>query len=239
MKIRQLFFRLPLFLTAFLLVHPFVSAQTGIGAGTGISQDNLNEDDLTGSVVRGRVFYQNTGKPLRRGWISLRKIRELVEPKSDDTTAKIRTVGSYSNEKYVLTNDEGDFVMKSVKAGIYLPLIRVQGVLNPGYDEREYLNFQQITIDGASEIQTNIAVQRGGAISGRVLYADGDPVIGARIQMLIKKDERFTYFSGDQSATNSFVTDDRGFYRFTALPANEYVIFAAEPSVQNGSGSST
>ncbi len=244
MKIRRQFFRLIFLALFFLLNFSFVPAQQGSGSGIGtsgvMSPPYEKEDDTTGSVVRGRVFYQDTSRPVRRGWIGFQKIRELIEPKNDSSEGKITVVSrSYGNEKYVLTNDEGEFVMKGVKAGVYQPIVKVQGVLNPGYNDADNPNFQQITIDGVSEIQTNIGVQRGGAISGRVLYADGEPVIGARIQILTKKDERFTYFSGDQSGNNSFVTDDRGFYRFTALPANEYIVFVAELSSQNGSGNST
>ena len=242
MKVHRQFFRLTLLALVFFLGHSLAPAQEGSGTGIG-TKSTLNgfylpEDDTKGSVVRGRVFYQNTGKPLRRGWIGFQKIRELVEPKSKDETGKIMTVNrSYGNEKFVLTNDAGEFIMKGVEAGIYQPVVRVQGILNPGYEDRENPDFQQITIDGVSEIQTNIDVQRGGAISGRVSYADGDPVIGARMQILIKKDGRFSPFWG--GGLGSSVTDDRGFYRFSALPANEYFIFVTEPSVQNDSGSST
>ena len=191
--------------------------------------------------MRGRVFYQDTSRPVRRGWIGFHKVRELVEPKNDGNEGKIVAVSrSYGSEKYVLTNDDGEFVMKGVKAGIYQPIVKVQGVLNPGYNESENTDFQQITIDGASEIQTNIGVQRGGAISGRVLYNDGEPVIGARMQILTKKDSRYEPYSSDRNSfVNSSITDDRGFYRFTALPANEYFVFVTEPSVQTDSGSGT
>ncbi len=244
MEVREQFFRLTFLALVFFLGHSFAPAQEGSGTGIGttkvMSQPyRTEEDDTKGSVVRGRVYYQNTGKPLRRGWIGFHKIRELAEPNPDDKTGKIAVVSrSWGNEKYVLTNDAGEFVMKGVKSGIYQPIAKVQGVLNPGFNE-ENPNFQQITIDGVSEIQTNIGVQRGGAISGRVLYADGEPVIGARMQILIKRDSRYTPQSSDRNSFNSSITDDRGFYRFTALPANEYVIFVIEPSVQNDSGSGT
>lgn len=243
MKVREQFFRLTFLALVFFLGHSFAPAQEGNGTGIGTkSTPNgfyLPQDDTKGSVVRGRVFYQTTGKPLRRGWIGFQKIRELVVP-TKDADGKIATVSmSYGNEKYVLTNDEGEFVMKGVKAGVYQPIVKVQGILNPGYEDSENPNFQQITIDGVSEIQANFGVQRGGAISGRVLYADGDPVIGARMSILVKKDSRYQPYFGSQGGFSSSSTDDRGFYRFTALPANEYFIFVTESSVQNNSGGET
>ncbi len=244
MKVHKQFFRLTFLALVFFLGHSFAPAQegngTGIGVGRVLSQPyQTEEDDTKGSVVRGRVYYQNTGKPLRRGWIGFQKIRELVEQPKDANENIAPVSRSYGNEKYVLTNDEGEFVMKGVKAGIYQPTVKVQGILNPGYEDSENPNFQQITIDGVSEIQTNIGLQRGGAISGRVLHSDGEPVIGARMQILVKKDSRYTPQGSDRNSYSSSITDDRGFYRFTALPANEYVIFVTEQSVQNDSGSGT
>ena len=246
MTISQFLYRFSSLFIIFFCTLSIIFAQQGSGGGSGRtappppplpSGAYQTEDDTKGSVVRGRVFYQNTGKPLRRGWIGLTKIRELVEPQNTDKNApNVSVARSYGNEKYALTNDKGEFVLKGVKAGIYQPVAKVQGILNPGFNDPDNPNFQQITIDGISEVQANITVQRGGAISGRVLHADGEPVIGARMQILIKKNGRLMPFFGDRSGNNASVTDDRGFYRFTALPANEYVVYVTEPSVQNNAG---
>ncbi|MEO8073558.1 MAG: carboxypeptidase regulatory-like domain-containing protein [Acidobacteriota bacterium] len=244
---RKFYIQLSLLTLIFLCAQIFTYAQKGSGSGSGtVTRTTVappppprpyqQEDDTKGSVVRGRVVYQNTGKPLRRGWIGFYKIRELVEPPKD-AAGKIMTVArSYGTEKYVLTNDEGEFVMKGVKAGIYLPVVKVAGILNSDFSDVENPNFQQIAVDGVSEIQTNIGIQRGGAISGRVLYADGEPVIGARMQIFVKKDGRFMpHFSSVDSSITS-VTDDRGYYRFSALPSNDYFILVIESSIQsNGS----
>jgi hypothetical protein len=210
---------------------------------TGIGNASLGDkhDETGGSIVRGRAFYEDTGKPVRRGWIGFIKIRELVEKNEDNrSTAIIIGGGSYSAEKYVLTNDQGEFVIKGVKAGIYLPTLKVKGVLNPDYSDRQNPRFQQIPVDGTNEVEVSVGVRRGGSISGRILYSDGEPVIGAKVQIFIKRegaiDSYYSYSGGDSLTVT--VTDDRGFYRFAGLPANEYFVRVVEPSVHSGAGKS-
>lgn len=221
---------------------PPVSVRNGDGFKIG---DRNVDDSTTGSIVRGRAFYEDTGKPVRRGWIGFIKIRELVEKKTQSETREIYTVSSsggvYSGtDKYVLTDDDGEFVIKGVKAGIYLATFKVKGVLNPDISDRQNPLFQQIAVDGTNEVQVSVGVKRGGAISGRILYPDGEPVIGARVQ-IFKKQERLAETSSSYISPDSLtvtVTDDRGFYRFPGLPADEYFVRVIEPSIHNESGKS-
>lgn len=201
-----------------------------------------NEDDGKGSIVRGRAFYQDSNAPVRRGWIGLRKIRELVE-KTENQTGGNRAVvvaNDYSAAAYVLTNDEGEYIIKSVKAGIYQPIFKVQGILNPSFADRENMLFPQISVDGISEVSADVPARRGGAISGRISYADGEPVIGARVQITRKKEgENETVFRDYGSEDNTtYITDDRGIYRMSGLTAGEYYVRVVEPSVNNGSNAS-
>jgi hypothetical protein len=126
----------------------------GNGVGIGIGIGNRDEEK-TGATIRGRAFYEDTGKPVRRGWIGFIKIRELVEKKASDQRedAYILSGGnSYSAEKYVLTNDQGEFVIKGFKPGVYMPTLRVRGVLNPDVSDRQNPLFQQIPVDGVNEV---------------------------------------------------------------------------------------
>lgn len=200
----------------------------------------VNQDDDTGSIVRGRVFYRDSGFPVRRGWIGFRKIKELVEPPKSNNSGGGQGLGSpysYSADKYVLTNDQGEFEMKGVKSGIYQPYLKVQGVLNPEVFDRENPQFQQIAVDGVSEVQTSIGVLRGAAISGRILYSDGSPVIGAKVQ-IFKNEERITerYSYDDRNDITTEQTDDRGVYRFSSLPAGEYILRVTEPTLHGSPG---
>ena len=211
----------------------------GIGNGIGVGIRN-RDDEKTGSIIRGRAFYEDTGKPVRRGWIGFIKIRELIEKKAADQTGETLVINgdrSDNAERYVLTNDQGEFVIRGFKAGIYIPTLKVKGVLNPDVSDRQNPLFQQIPVDGVNEVQVTVGVKRGGAISGRILYPDGEPVIGAKVQ-IFKKRERMTDSSPSYTGSDSLtvaVTDDRGFYRFAGLPAEEYFVRVVEPSVHSES----
>jgi 5-hydroxyisourate hydrolase-like protein (transthyretin family) len=201
------------------------------GSGDG----SIREKETRGSIVRGRAFYEDTGKPVRRGWIGFIKIRELVVKEDEETGAILSSGGSYGAEKYVLTNDQGEFVLKGVKAGVYISTLKVKGVLNPEVYDRQNPLFPHISIDGTNEVQVNVAVKRGGAVSGKIYYPDGEPVIGAKVQIL-KKQEKVNENSSSYAASDSItvaVTDDRGFYRFAGLPAYEYYVRVIEPSVHS------
>lgn len=199
------------------------------------------DDDDKGSIVRGRAFYQNTTSPVRRGWIGLVKIRELVEKRADDTKEGVAVAvggygGSRESDNYVLTNDEGEFVMKGVKAGIYQPTFKVQGILNPTSADRENPIYPLITVDGINEVNAQIPARRGGSVSGRISYYDGEPVIGAKVIAVMKKESESNnrYEYGSESKTVD-ITDDRGFYHFAGLPADEYFVRVIESSVHNES----
>lgn len=219
---------------------PPLPAVRGQGSGYDVGMASGTKDDDKGSIVRGRVFYRDSGFPVRRGWIGFRKIKELIEPpQSADESPKIVVPYSYGNEKYVLTNDQGEFEMKGVKSGIYQPFLKVQGILNPDFTDRENPQFQQIAVDGVSETQTSIGVQRGAAIGGKILYSDGSPVIGAKVQVF-KNEERISEnysYGGDDITTEK--TDDRGVYRFSGLPAGEYILRVTEPTLHGSSGKAT
>ncbi len=198
-----------------------------------VSSRPVNSEDEKGSTVRGRVVYRDTGRPVRHGWVGFSKIRELVAPPEDENSAKaVLTVASSRSDadKYTLTDGNGEFVLKNIKAGIYQAIVKVPGVLNPDYSDRENPEFQPFAIDGVSEIQTEIGVRRGAAISGRVLYPDGEPIIDAKVQVFAKDKpliERYSYGS-DRDNIMVASTDDRGFYRFTGLPAGEYIVRVTE-----------
>lgn len=174
------------------------------------------------SIIRGRIVYEDNGKPVRRGEISLLTAESLTNliPKA-------------------ITNDSGEFELKGVRAGNYYPLINVPGVLNPndyeGFfsagEQRDVSAakldtfFKRIVTDGVNEAQVVILAKRAGAISGRATFSDGDPAPGIRVQALRKAAD---LFEGPRSTGVADLlnakTDDRGFYRFSGLPPGEYII---------------
>lgn len=190
------------------------------------------------ATVRGRVIYEDTGRPVRRATITL-----LVQ--------------RGGGEKSSLTDNNGNFEIKEVKAGAYIPMVIAPGVLNPiayidfsRFGERSpdsenelfddiRKNFQEVVTNGINDTETTILVKRGGAIGGRILYSNGDPAVGVRVELLRKIEGKYVQVVSDlflasfERSSIGGKTDDRGVYRFAGLPAGEYLVKAVEPAIHS------
>lgn len=217
--------------------EPDISPSTTVRAIPSVTP--VTSEEKKGSTIRGRVFYRDTGKPVRRGWVGFVKIKELIElPVSKDSPKMTKPFGSGNSnaDNYALTNAEGAFVIKDINSGIYQAIVKVSGILNPTVFDRENPEFQQFAIDGISETYVNVTARRGASISGVVTYSDGDPVVGAKVQALKKNFSYSEYIPGNSPDDITVTeTDDRGFYRFTGLPERDYVIQVTERSFHSDS----
>lgn len=183
------------------------------------------------STVRGRVFYEDTGRAVRRASIML----------------MAKNLGGGGREVSGLTDNNGYFQIKNVAAGTYYAFVNAPGVISPlafaditkqkdGLEEAVE-GFPPIIVSGVGDLDVQIPARRGGAVSGRVMYADGDPVIGVKVEIMRRVEKRFvgvipsfsSIFSMMMgSGGGGFQTDDRGFYRFAGLPAGDYIIKVSE-----------
>lgn len=194
------------------------------------------------SIVRGRVVYEDSGRPVRRGLIGLLNIKDNFKDAENSNGFLSSDIGI---SEFVLTNDDGEFEIKGVKAGVYYPFVDMPNVLNlqgvnKFYDKNNVLAlakfekfFQKITVDGFSEINVLISVKRGAAVSGRISYSDGSPAVNFKIEIIRKKMEEW---DEEEITVQKGITDDRGFYRFTELLPGEYFIKVIEPSDHRGNG---
>jgi 5-hydroxyisourate hydrolase-like protein (transthyretin family) len=181
------------------------------------------------STVRGRVFYEDTGRAVKR--------------------ASIMLMGKGGGREVSgLTDNNGNFQIKNVTAGTYYAFVNAPGVVSPlayadltkGKDEGfedAIESFPPIIVNGIGDLDVQVAARRGGAISGRIMYADGDPAIGVKVEILRKVKEKFTAVIPNFSSIFSmmmggggggFQTDDRGVYRFAGLPNGEYIVKVTE-----------
>ncbi|MBC7797052.1 MAG: carboxypeptidase regulatory-like domain-containing protein, partial [Pyrinomonadaceae bacterium] len=187
------------------------------------------------SVVRGRAVYEDTGRAVRRTAISLLSIKG-------------------GGTKSAITDDNGAFEIKKVPAGEYMISVSAPGVISPlayaSFDKdvetsegresglAEMTRFaDKVSVDGISDADIFVRAKHGAAINGRVYYADGDPAIGVKIEILRKKDDKFSTvvtgfgaFAGPLGGGGSLgdKTDDRGMYRISGLPPGEYVVRVSE-----------
>lgn len=204
-------------------------------------------DPTPTSTVRGRVFYAETSRPVRRASIMLMSANMRGGP----------------GEGSGLTDNEGVFEIKGVPAGTYYAMVNAPGVVSPlafldfskldrGRDmdgatvEEAFKDFQRIVVNGVNDIDVQIAARRGGAIAGRVMYDDGDAAIGVKVEILRKVEDRFVGVIPNFSAvvgmfgggSGSFQTDDRGVFRFSGLPPGEYIVKATENVNHSGAKNS-
>ena len=190
------------------------------------------------STIRGRVIYADTGRPVRRAGLMLLPAKGLG--------------GGGGRENGGVTNERGEFEIRDVTEGRYFISVNTPGVVTPFSSlssferlraaENEELSaiaseFQEVVVNGLTDIDITIVAKRGAAISGRIMYADGEAAIGVRVEILRKKDGQYNavipglseifgaMFGG---AAGGLKTDDRGVFRIAGLPAGEYVARVVE-----------
>ena len=189
------------------------------------------------STIRGRVIYADTGRPVRRAGLML-------------LPAKGLSGGGGGRENAGLTNERGEFEIKNVGAGRYYVSVSTPGVVTPfssmsNFEQLRGNNsefadiareFQEVVTNGITDIDITVTARRGAAITGRIMYADGESAIGVRVEVLRKKDGQYSavmpniseLFGAMFGGAGGLKTDDRGVYRIAALPAGEYIVRVVE-----------
>jgi hypothetical protein len=151
-----------------------------------------------------------------------------------------------------ITDGAGKLEIRDLKAGKYYAVVNAPGVVTPlayidltksraDSFEEQLAGFPPIVVNGVSDLVAEIPAKRGGAIGGRISYANGDPAIGVKVEILRKVgDEYLTTLSNFSvigamlnGGAGTFQTDDRGVYRFAGLPAGEYIVKASENVVHS------
>lgn len=174
--------------------------------------ENGNENSAGVSVIRGRVVQAESRKPVRRAQVEL-----LAENRGNGPAHHV-----------VVTNERGEFAFKGLSANGFLvnvnaPGFRFQAVKQDRGESSNQFDRPFITVDGMNTVDITIQLQRGAAISGRVTYADGEPVVRSRLVLFQKRGTQVTEFDLGRVFTN-----DRGEYRIAGLPAGAYLVGVAE-----------
>jgi hypothetical protein len=182
------------------------------------------------TTLRARVYYESNGRPVRR------------------TSVVLMGREGGPREASGLTDGNGYLTIKNVRAGKYFAIVNAPGAIsalayadvrrsrNEDSLNELFASHPSFTIDGVSDVQIEIPVKIGGAIGGRVTYADGSPAIGVKVEVLRKVGEELMPTISNLSVlvnamaggAGTFMTDDRGVYRFAGLPPGEYVVKATE-----------
>ena len=137
--------------------------------------------------------------------VTLRKSGEPYGP----TTADYRAT----------TNDDGEYRITDVRAGSYQILTFAPAFVSSGDRYGQDL----IVNKGETIEHLDFTLVRGGVITGKVVDAEGRPVIEESVTAIpLQETSRRPFFN-----SASVMTDDRGVYRIFGLPANTYRVAAA------------
>jgi hypothetical protein len=187
------------------------------------------------SVVYGRAVYDDTSRPVRRARVML--------------VAETGSRPEYNG----LTDSDGNFRIYDVSPGTYYAFADVPGALSPvafvsfgelrGRGSPDFSEarrfFDVVEVDGGEDSRVTVHARRGGALSGRVTYADGDPAVNVGVSVMRRgpggRLEKF--ITGINIVSISALrTDDRGVFRVSGLPPGEYLVGAAEQADHSGRG---
>ena len=162
------------------------------------------------STIHGRAIYQDTERPIRRARVVLLPAEGMLQSHSS------------------VTDIQGEFTFKNIPAGVYQVVVDSPGNLY-GFPHRDQKRKPtEVTVDGTSSAEVVVRADHGGAITGKISYPDGEPAVGAQINVFVKEGQRWSHAP---IIPNSSQTDDRGIYRIYSLQPGEYVVSVIEQSL--------
>jgi protocatechuate 3,4-dioxygenase beta subunit len=159
------------------------------------------------AVIRGRIVAADTGAPIRR--------------------AQIRAFSPEARESRGTSTDaQGRFELRDLPQGRWEVVASKAGFVTLRFGQRRPLEGgQQIELsEGETMARANIALPRGGVVTGRILDEFGEPVAGARVQTM-----RYRAMQGTRQLMPTGPgdsTDDTGAFRLYGLMPGDYYITA-------------
>ncbi|MCC7125546.1 MAG: carboxypeptidase regulatory-like domain-containing protein [Acidobacteria bacterium] len=160
--------------------------------------------------IRGQVFAADTGTPLRRAMVRVNSQSPGGRSAVAQTDAEGRfDVAELPAGRYVISVSRSGYVMTTA------------GARTPGQPGTPI----QLS-DGQRLDKVNIAMIRGGAITGRIVDEFGEPISDVRVSA-----ERMITMSGTRRLVNTSsgdMTDDLGQFRLHGLPPGEYYVSASQ-----------
>ena len=160
-----------------------------------------------GATIRGRVLTADGGTPIRR--------------------AQIRAISSDTRASRLATTDgQGRFEFRDLPAGRWEITASKAGFVTLRYGQRRPFEAGRPIDLSETQVVENadLSLPRGAAITGRVFDEFGDPVAGARVQVL-----RYQLVQGTRRLTQTSVgdqSDDTGAFRLFGLTPGDYYVSA-------------
>jgi Carboxypeptidase regulatory-like domain len=172
----------------------------------------------TRASIEGVVFGAGAGEPLPRAQVTLVRIT------ADSVASPADPPSSPSTSPTVTTDADGRFFMGNVEPGSYRIAVARNGYARQEYGQRVFGGPGRAIALAAGQRMTGLAfnLTPAGAVTGVVRDSAGEPVVGARVQLL-----RSSYNGSGQRtlrAAGGDRTNDRGEYRvYWVTPGRYYV----------------
>jgi hypothetical protein len=177
-------------------------------------------------MITGQVVDATTGKPLSAAVVAITNATYV-------DAAGIPEVGSspFVRVPTILTGADGRFVFRGLRAGNFWITSTKGGYEEGASGRRRPAGATQpaVLIETDRSIEIVVRMWKHGAIGGAVIDEAGEPVVGVQVRALAR------VFAGGRDRYGASgppaLTDDRGMYRFSSLPAGEYVVVASARTV--------
>lgn len=196
-----------------LVSWPLVLALTAAMSQQAPPRDVSATTALTGAVIRGRITSAATGQPLHRVRVTLNG------PSPSPATG--------------VTDTKGIFEITDVPPGSYSLTAARAGYLTVQYGQRRPREAGRLLhVRGGQILEgVDVALVRGGVMSGRVSDEAGEPHAGARVEAI-----ELRYIRGRRVpvAARIAFTNDAGEYRLSGLETGAYQIRASSTDLWEG-----
>ncbi|WP_263417876.1 peptidase associated/transthyretin-like domain-containing protein [Terriglobus albidus] len=184
--------------------------------------------------VSGHILCADTHAPARLARVSLARLR--------DAGSSVRQSGAMFFGGGQTTDLDGFFVLPHVAPGTYAVRVDLPGYLDPmssvdpqdltssdpQIQDRLRSSLSTVTVNGSETANIDVSLERGAAISGKVLFDDGSPAAGVMMQIV---DASVLNLPGTVNkgprrmmTGRGYNTDDHGAFRVLSLPPGEYVV---------------
>ncbi len=181
-------------------------------AQTPARDQSLQQGQRIGTAsITGQIVAADTGRPLKR--VRVTAVSNALQ-----------------GMRAARTDDQGRYALAGLPAGEYLVSASRDGFLSGNFGQRRALRMGRpvAVADGQAVRDIDIALQRGGVISGHLFDEDGEPILRASVRALRVA---WTQAGRRLATSGSAQTDDRGYFRVFGLVPGTYYVSAYSNAV--------
>jgi hypothetical protein len=194
------------------------------------------QETPTGNVT-GNVYCTDTNLPARFARVELSSVpsQRVSTSKPDPNAFRFFTTQTRADGSFAISHvPTGEFFVSVAYAGYLRPEWKFDHATlrQPTPEQRVQLlkAIPNVTVAAGKSVTIEVPLQRGGTISGAIVFEDGAPFVHATITALSRDSK------GQWSTLGGpYTTDDLGKFRISSVPPGEYTL-AAETAVQDSFG---